>query len=136
MIKIKNRKYTPIEEKKEKKARQRLSKIITGYENWWNNKGEERNQEARKKLIEFCKEYKKYKPSTYYETGQLTAKETHTSYMQWLIDIKEALDEGLYMRACSELGSLMHYESIFQRRIYYNLIYLLESSLDLHTDNV
>lgn len=53
----------------------------------------------------------------------------HMSYFLNLVQVKKALMEQRYTRACNELGALIYYEPFFQGRIYYNVLRLLEESL-------
>lgn len=105
----------------------KLWHIIKPYDNWFNNDGEERNQEAKIALYEFYYDLLKYKPSKDYERKHLE----HMYYMRFLIEIKKAFKEELYQRACNELINLMYYESFFQGRIYYNILELLKNELDI-----
>ncbi|SHE95427.1 hypothetical protein SAMN02745195_01542 [Thermoanaerobacter uzonensis DSM 18761] len=102
----------------------KLYSILKPYDSWWNDEGEEKNLEAKKALQEFYKELKKLRPSKKYEKNIV-----HFSYIPYLLKIKKALDERKYMRACNELISLMHYEPFLQRRIYYNVLKLLEKEV-------
>ncbi len=103
---------------------EKLYSILKPYDNWYNDKGDEKNLEAKKALKDFYQELKKLKPSIKYEKNV-----QHLSYIPYLIRIKKALDGKKYMRACNELISLMHYEPFFQGRIYYNTLNLLEKEV-------
>lgn len=105
----------------------KLYLILKPYDNWFNDEGERRNQEAKKALLIFYNELIKYKPSKVYEKKDLF----HTSYINFLLEIKKAFVEEKYMRACNELISLMHYEPFFQGRIYFNVLNLLKDGLDI-----
>lgn len=105
----------------------KLWDIIYPYANWFNDKGEKINQEAKLALYEFYNELVKYKPSREYEKKPLW----HMYYMRFLIDIKKAFDEKRYERVCNELISLMHHEPFFQSGIYFNIIDLLEKELNI-----
>jgi hypothetical protein len=104
---------------------EKLYSIIGSYDSWWNDQGEEKNMQAKKALYEFYLELKKRRPSKVYEKRDML----HLSYLPCLVKIKKALMERKYMRACNELVSLMHYEPFFQKRIYYNVLKLLETEV-------
>lgn len=108
----------------------KLWNIIYPYANWFNNRGEEVNQEAKLALFEFHKELLKYEPSKEYERKHLE----HMYYMRFLFEIKKAFNEEKYERVCNELISLMYYESFFQGRIYFNVIDLLKKELGIRGD--
>lgn len=105
----------------------KLWNIIYPYANWFNNNGEERNQEAKLALYNFYDELLNCKPSREYEKRPLW----HMYYMRFLIDIKKAFNKEKYERVCNELVSLMHYEPFFQGGIYFNIIDLLEKELNV-----
>ncbi|WP_312907929.1 hypothetical protein [Tissierella praeacuta] len=107
-----------------------LWNVIHPYANWFNNRGEEVNREARLALYEFYKELLNYEPSKEYERKHLE----HMYYIRFLVEIKKAFKEEKYERACNELISLMYYEPFFQGRIYFNLIYLLRKELGIEGD--
>jgi len=104
----------------------KISSIIEPYDNWFNNDEPERNLEAKQALYSFYKELKKLTPEKEYRKKQY-----HSSYLNFLIKIKEAFMEEKYMRVCNELISLMHYEPYLQGRIYYNMIKILEDGLEI-----
>lgn len=105
----------------------KLWHIIKPYDNWFNDKGEEKNQEAKLALYDFYEELLKDRPSKKYERKNLG----HMYYMGFLIKIKKAFKEEKYQRVCNELISLMYYESFFQGRIYFNVLDLLEKELSV-----
>lgn len=107
-----------------------LWKTIYPYANWFNNKDEEVNQEAKLALYKFYDELLKYKPSKEYERKHLQ----HMYYIRFLVEIKKAFKEEKYERACNELISLMYYEPFFQGRIYFNIIDLLKKELGVGGD--
>lgn len=125
------------EARKHKKLKSKLFKILDGYMNWFNEVNDSENLKAKEKLVEFYTELKACKPSSYYELGMSHVGAMHTSYLRYLLNIKVALEQKLYLRACNEIGSLIAYsEPIFQSRIYYNLIDLLENSLNINSDSI
>lgn len=99
----------------------KLYSILRPYDNWSNDEGEEKNQEAKKALSDFYEELIKRKPDKAYKKGN----RMHMSYITYLIAMKKAFMQKKYMRVCNELTSLMHYEPFFQPRIYYNVLKLL-----------
>lgn len=105
----------------------KLIKILSPYDNWFNDKGEKENLKAREKLHIFYKEFTNLKPSKNYEKRDFL----HTSYIRHLVLIKKAFGEEKYMRVCNELISLIYYEPFLQRRIYYNILDLLEENLNI-----
>lgn len=113
--------------KKQKLHIKEAFEIIKPYDNWFNNKGEKRNQEARKALYDFYKKLLKYKPSKQYETRDIW----HTLYIITFVEIKKAFMEKKYMRVCNELISLMYYEPFLQGRIYYNILAVLKKELNI-----
>ncbi|WP_406241998.1 hypothetical protein ACF3M2_13890 [Tissierella carlieri] len=86
--------------------KKKLEDILKPYDNWFNDSGEEKNNQAREALHTFYTELLKYKPSKIYESRD----GMHTSYIRFLVVIKKAFMEGKYMRVCNELFSLIHYE--------------------------
>ena len=108
----------------------KLWKIIYPYANWFNEDGEEKNQEAKLALYDFYEELIEYMPSKNYERKELG----HMYYMRFLVEVKKAFKEEKYQRVCNELISLMRYEHFFQARIYFNVFYLLEKELSIGGD--
>lgn len=107
----------------------RLFNILRPYESWFNNDGKGKNKEAKKALYRFYEVLLEYKPSLKkYEKRNIGF---HTSYLRSLIEIKKAIEEEKYQRACNELVSLMYYEPFFQGRIYFNVLDLLEKKLGI-----
>ncbi|MGI6125285.1 MAG: hypothetical protein ACOYIG_14140 [Acetivibrionales bacterium] len=100
--------------------------IIDSYDNWNNNDGAVKNLEAKQALYDFYCQFKKLTPDKEYKITR-----HHISYLDHIIKIKEAFMEDKYMRVCNELISLMHYEPYLQRRIYYNIIKVLEDGLEM-----
>lgn len=100
--------------------------ILEPYAKWDNDEGEERNLEAREALRRFYYALRERKPETQYRMAHDVV---HSMYLYRLHLFWKALKEEKYMRACHELGSLMYYEPFFQRRIYYNVLRLLEKYL-------
>ncbi len=109
-----------------------LNTILKPYDNWFNDQGEEINQQAKEALHVFYRELLKYKPSKRYEKRKNIS--FHTMYIIGLVAAKKAFMEGKYMRVCNELRSLMHYEDFFQGRIYYNVLNLLRENLDIEDE--
>ncbi|MEZ0536011.1 hypothetical protein ACAG39_02040 [Caldicellulosiruptoraceae bacterium PP1] len=101
--------------------------ILEPYDDWKNDVPEEKNQEAKKALVIFYNELKKYKPSKIYE--QRNSMLLHTSYILHFVNIKKAFMEKKYLRVCNEIRTLMFNEPFLQARIYYNLIKLLREEL-------
>lgn len=104
-----------------------LYNIIQKYDNWFNDVGEDKNQEARKALIKFYNALKEKPTAKTYKIGF----NSHLAYIRNLCIIRRALKEEKYMRACNEIITLMYREPIYQKRIYYNLLELLQEYLEI-----
>ena len=102
-----------------------LYSILEPYDNWFNDEGKEKNQEAKKALADFCRELLKRRPEKTYKKRNML----HMSYIINLVNMKRAFMQRKYMRVCNELISLMHYKPFFQPRIYYNVLKLLEEEV-------
>jgi hypothetical protein len=100
-----------------------LENIIKEHSRWSNECTEEKNMEAKKAIVKFYHEYKKYKPDKKYccriEMG-------YFSYLTHLLPARQALIEGLYQRVCNELYSLLYYDYFMQKRIKENVLRLIE----------
>lgn len=103
-----------------------LSKIVLPYNNWENNEGEEKNQEAKNALHRFYREIGKYKGENRFYECRSSQNAMHTSYLRYLLEIREGLRNRMYMSACNGVESILYYEPFFQGRIYYNVLKLLE----------
>lgn len=88
---------------------------------------EELEEAARKGLITFYEMLTatKIKPMEY-DSGRF-----HTAYLLQLIPIKKAFDHKQYRLVCHELETLLYYEPFSQPRIWYNILDLLKSNLDI-----
>ncbi len=96
-----------------------LRQIIEPYGNWFDNKKD--NVQALMALKSFIHELSNMKCDTSYAFTN-----EHFSYAHYLVNIKTALDEELYSRACNEIISLLHHEVYcLQPRIKNNLLDLL-----------
>ena len=109
-----------------------LSGILRRHDSWLNNCSEKENIEAKKAIILFYYEYMKCKTDKRYcyrnEMG-------HYSYLIYLIQIRQALADGLYQRACNELHSLLHYDYFLQKRIKNNVLKAIEEFLESKIEN-
>lgn len=110
-----------------------LFSILDPYDNWFNNSGEDKNQEAKQALHRFYEELIKQEPEKEYRKSRGSGH--HISYLNFLLEIKRAFLEQKYMRVCNELISLMRYEPYLQGRIYYNIIKTLEEGLEIKGNN-
>lgn len=108
-----------------------LFDILSPYDNWQNDTGEEENLKARQALFIFYEIIKKLKPEQKYRRDFL-----HISYVHYLVKIRKSLMGQKYMRVCNELISLIYYEPILQKRIYYNIIKILEEGLNIRSINI
>lgn len=109
-----------------------LSGILRRHDSWLNNCSEQKNTDAKKAIILFYYEYMKCKTDKRYccrnEMG-------HYSYLIYLIQIRQALADGLYQRACNELHSLLHYDYFLQKRIKNNVLKAIEEFLESEFEN-
>ncbi|GEM_PF-3088274 len=123
--------FKKMEEHKIKKAVKNLCSIIAKYDKWEDVR-EETNLEAKRALEDYYRELRKSKINTIiYESGN---KWSHTSYIQNLLRIRSAFEEKRYTRACNEILTITLTQPIFQGRIYYNLLKLLETYI-LNVEN-
>lgn len=104
----------------------KLYSILERHDNWFNNEGEEKNQEAKKALADFYRELLKCKRVK----GNLVRIPDEV-YVQILANIKQAFKEHKNMRAANEIITLMHYEpgSKIGNKIWEELKKLLEEEL-------
>jgi len=109
-----------------------LHSILKPFDRWENNEGEARNNEAKEALVIFYRELSKRKPTKKYCLSN--SLRLHLNYIPYFVKLKRAFDQRLYMRVCNEIISLMHYDDIFQRRIYYNTLKLIEEYLEVGED--
>ncbi|PYG84894.1 hypothetical protein LY28_03515 [Ruminiclostridium sufflavum DSM 19573] len=104
-----------------------LSGILRGHDSWLNDCSEQENTEAKKAIITFYYEYMKCKQDKRYcyrnEMG-------HYSYLIYLIQIRQALSDGLYQRACNDLHSLLYHDYFLQKRIKDNVLKAIEEFLE------
>lgn len=114
--------------KKEKLLFRELFEIVEEHDCWSNDRGEEANENAKKALIAFYHKFKQFKPSNEYSAESL-GPISHFKYIFYLTKIKKAFKERKYMRAVNELTSLIFYLPFLQRRIYYNILEILEEEL-------
>lgn len=108
------------------KKKIKLFEIIGKHRNW-GNVDEEKDLQAKQALYEFYDELKRNKPDKKYRMARNSM--LHVSYFHYLVQIKKALMEQRYAKACHELGSLIYHEPFFQGRIYHNVVKLLENTL-------
>lgn len=102
-----------------------LRAILRPYDKWQNDVEEEINLQARVALDKFYCELLKKKPDREYDKGTIS----HFRYLNFFVAIKKAFEEEKYLRVCNELSSLMYYTPFFQKRIYNNVISVLETYL-------
>lgn len=107
--------------------RKEVVQIIKPFDNWANDSGDSKNTEARQALYVFYFKLKEIAPETSYYAKAWG----HTSYLQWMIKIKMALDARKYERACHEIVSLDRYDLLYQGRSYYNLLDCLQKALNI-----
>lgn len=100
----------------------KLCEIIYRFDSIGYNKAADDVQEqARLALAELFATMRKCNPDRKFhsvDTG-------HFTFMRNFLPICEALEKRDYCWACHELLTLFHYEPVFQRRIFYPLLWLL-----------
>lgn len=84
------------------------------------------NRKAKEFLSVFYKELQKIPLAKKYDNGGF-----HTKYISYLLRIRRYFEEKRYTSVCNELQSLIYHQPIDQPRIYYNVLCLLESYLDM-----
>lgn len=102
-----------------------LIKILEPHDNWFNDSGNNKNNEAKDALILFYQRLKKIKPDNNYHKGMIS----HFYYLRRLLNIKTAFYQKKYMRVCNEISTLICREPFLQGRIYYNILEILEEEL-------
>ncbi len=111
----------------EDRRKEELFNIISRHSDWHNNKGVAENELARQALIKVLAFCRSSKPD---KNLDIHASEGYIGYIRHLLTMREALANGLYMRACNELGNVIHDNPFFQRRILCNVIALLSEFLE------
>lgn len=107
-----------------------LRNIIEPYDSWFNNVDSEVNLQAKEALVKFYNALRKRNPDAHYEIGR----SEHFRYLLFFVHIREAFEEGKYLRVCHEFHSLMHYTPFFQKRVYNNAINILEHYLEIREE--
>mgnify|MGYP000948423523 CR=1 FL=1 len=109
----------------------KLYSILRPYDNWSNDEGEEKNQEAKKALSDFYEELLKYKPVKDGKAIVVHKRMFDELCVKILANIKQAFKEQKYMRAANEIITLMHHEPGDRMgiTIYKSLKKLLEAEL-------
>lgn len=103
----------------------KFSQMLSPYDDY-DEQNPEKEEAACSALKEFLNEFKKIEPDSEYDIGG----SLHLEYLRFLITIEKALRNRHYTLAVHELITLLHYEPFLQRRIYNNLIKLLEERLE------
>lgn len=103
-----------------------LSSIVTPYADWSKREDNVYKEEAKLALQVFYDRLTSLQPEKEYRKDYL-----HVSYLEYLIYIKEALNDKNYVMACNEIEKLLHFEHVLQNRVYYNLISMLERGLEV-----
>lgn len=106
-----------------------LIALLKPYDHWANDCEDVKNDQAREALKKFYYDLKKIEPDKEYADKQ--APSGRMVYIHYLINIRTALTEKKYERACNEIISLDHYDLLFQGRYYYNLIDTLKELLQI-----
>ncbi len=104
------------------------------HDDWFNDKGDEKNLQAKEAIYVFYKELLRYKPAKD-ERSLFYYKRTFDEQCaaRALASIKQAFKEQKYMRAANEIITLMHYEpgGRMGKTIHESLKKLLEEELSL-----
>ncbi len=103
-----------------------LSSLVSPYTDWSKRNKKTYKEGARLALQAFYRKLINLKAEEKYCKEDL-----HIGYLEYLIYIKKAIDDRDYVMACNELEKLMHFEPVLQKRIYYNLINMLEEVLEI-----
>lgn len=108
--------------KKLKRDIDELTQILKPYATWFDDG--DNNEKAKAALTEFYIKLKNHKSDKQYISNGY-----HFSYILQLIKIKEAFEENKYMRVCNEIINILHFQSVYQPRIQYNLLHLINEYL-------
>jgi hypothetical protein len=108
------------------KMHREIFNTLGRYANWDNDRGMVKNEEARQALVKVLSLCKKLKPDKFYESRGYFG---HLDYLRCLLQVRKALADGLYMRACNELLDVIHLQPYTQARILNNIIALLSEYL-------
>ncbi len=82
-------------------------------------------------LIEFFAEYQKIKPYKKLDVrGMVGRIGGYYSFYIRLLLVKNALDDKRYIKACDEIISLDHFDSIAYERVYLSLMFLYRKYLE------
>lgn len=76
---------------------------------------------AKEKVKEFYRELKSTK-----ERKEYIDRGSRLSYVHLLVNVKYAFMKSDFIWVCHELQDILHYEDIFQNRIKYNVLDLIE----------
>ena len=89
-----------------------LWNLVNPFGNWFNNKGEQANEQAKQAFMQYAVLLERIKPD---RKRRMTR--DHLGYMLFLVRIYQAVLQRKYERACNELVSLMHYYPYRQQPI-------------------
>ncbi len=110
-----------------RKKQQQILGILVANGCWYNDNGDEKNDEAHQALIKVLALCREMKPAKQYKYGQIG----HLGYLLQLLKVRNALIDKLYMRACNELANIVHDQPISQPRILNSVIALLSEYLEV-----
>lgn len=104
-----------------------LVQIIDKHGRWDLSPSAEANDEAKTALKTFYIALQRHKPDKKYIGSK---RGFHLSYLSRIVEIRRAFKSDNYVLAIHEITSLIHYEGLFQGRIYYNLIHILNQQFE------
>lgn len=123
-----------IRRKKELTLEEELNAVISPYDNWFNDEGNDKNEEAKQALITFYYKLKKAKIKKEKKSDLFDKLEYNwniLSHVMFSVVAKEALEEKKYMRACNEIVTFIYRQPYFHKGVRYNLLNLLQEYLNV-----
>lgn len=103
-----------------------LYDILSSSAAWFNDKGGDKNEDARQNLIKTLATCKKMLPGR--ETDSEGA--AYFGYIHFLLSVRAALNGCLYMRACHELLNIVYLYPFSESRILNSVVVLLSEYLE------
>lgn len=88
------------------------------------------NEAAIVALNTFYWKLKNHENETIYITGRMFNM-PHLSYLVYLLKVRKAFMDKNYVWACHELCDTLHFEDVYQKRIKYNILSLIENYMDV-----
>lgn len=112
---------------------QRLLEIIEPYSCWWDQKEEGMQVKAYDALNVFYSVLMNLSPEKKYRNG---GGGIHTSYIFYLLQLRQALNQQNYVVACEALYHALTRTPFFQPRVMYNVVELIENYVNTGEKNV